>query len=71
MFQAIKYFSVWPVSITRKTTDWSPAIHFRKRRLTNGDYAAGCLMMRFIDGKPIYRAMTEEEEQDFREETSI
>ncbi len=71
MFPAIKYFLVLPVSITSKTTDWEPAVFFRKRRLITGDYAAGCLMMRFIDGKPIYRAMSAEEEQDFREETSI
>ncbi|TNM59668.1 hypothetical protein [Aliirhizobium smilacinae] len=71
MLYAIRYFLVWPVSITRKTTDWLPAVFFRKRRLVSGEYAAGCLMMRFVDGKPIYRAMTIEEEQDFREETSI
>ncbi|WP_313604799.1 hypothetical protein [Rhizobium sp.] len=71
MFCAIKYLIVWPTSITNKTTDWAPAVFLRKRRLISGEYAAGCLMMRFVSGKPIYRAMTAEEEQDFREETSI
>jgi len=71
MFKAIRYFLAWPIAITNKTTDWAPAVFFRKRRLISGEYAAGCLMMRFINGKPSYRAMTEEEERDFREETSI
>jgi len=71
MLNAIAYFFTWSISTANKTTEWSASVFFCKRRLISGEYAAGCLMMRFIDGKPIYRAMTEEEERDFREETSI
>lgn len=71
MLHAIKYFFVRPSSVSNATTEWSPAVFFRERRLINGDYAAGVLMTRLIDGKSYYRAMTDEEEQDFREETSI
>ena len=71
MISTFKYFLTFPLSITKNTAEWSPSVFFRKRQLVDGTFASGVLMMRMMNGSAIYRAMTQAEEQDFREETSI
>jgi len=57
--------------VTKKNKEWEPTVCFRKRQLIDGSFASGALMVRMVDGTAHYRLMTEEEDQDFREETSI
>lgn len=71
MIYALRYFFTFTFAIPEKTNDWEPTVCFRKRQLIDGTFASGALMMRMIDGTAHYRLMTEEEDLDFREETSI
>lgn len=58
-------------TVDSKTPEWKPGVFFQKRRLISGDHAAGVLMTRVVNGQRFYRAMTVEEEQLFREDTSL
>ncbi len=71
MIHALSYFFTFPSVVPKKTNDWEPTVCFRKRKLIDGTSASGALMLRMIDGTAHYRLMTEEEDLDFREETSI
>ncbi len=71
MIHALRYYFTFSLMAPEKTYDWEPTVCFRKRQLIDGTFASGALMVRIIDGTAHYRLMTEEEDLDFREETSI